>query len=64
MEDVIMAKRKVPFTKKFDDFETACEYVRKHIAKYGYVFEQKCIYTGAGCHVDNRNNVTIIGYSW
>lgn len=59
-----MAKRKVPFTEQFNDFETACEYVRKHIVNDGWIFEQKCIYTGAGCHVDNENRVTVVEYEW
>lgn len=59
-----MAKRKVPFTKELNSYEEACEYVRKHITEDGWIFEQKCICTGAGCHVDNMNRVTVIGYSW
>lgn len=59
-----MAKRKVPFTKEFKNYEDACNYVRKHIKESGWIFEQKNICTGAGCHVDNMNRVTVVGYSW
>ena len=59
-----MIKRKVPFTKKLNSYEEACEYVRKHITENGWIFEQKNICTGAGCHVDNMNRVTVVGYSW
>ena len=39
-------------TKYFDNYEDACAYVRHKIINNNWCFEQKRIWTGAGCYVD------------
>ena len=41
MEKNIMAKRKVPFTKEFKNYEDACKYVRKHIKENGWILNRR-----------------------